>query len=39
MPGRRIEMRKLKEVLRLHLTAEISNRKIGMVTGVGKRQR
>jgi len=36
MPGRRIEMRKLKEVLRLHLTAKLSNRKIGLVTGVGK---
>ena len=36
MPGRRIEMRKLKEVLRLHLTAKLSNRKIALVTGVGK---
>ncbi|MFH1865985.1 MAG: IS21 family transposase, partial [Candidatus Eisenbacteria bacterium] len=36
MPGRRIEMRKLKEVLRLHLTARLSNRKIALVTGVGK---
>jgi transposase len=29
-------MRKLKEVLRLHLTAKLSNRKIALVTGVGK---
>ncbi len=29
-------MRKLKEVLRLHLTAKLSNRKIAMVTGLGK---
>jgi transposase len=36
MPGRRIDMRKLKEVLRLHLTAKLSNRKIALVTGVGK---
>ena len=36
MPGRRIEMRKLKEVLRLHLTARLSNRKIALVTGIGK---
>jgi len=36
MPGRRIEMRKLKDVLRLHLTAGLSNRKIALVTGVGK---
>ncbi len=36
MPGRRIEMRKLKDVLRLRLTAGLSNRKIALVTGVGK---
>ncbi len=36
MPGRRIEMRKLKEVLRLRLTARLSNRKIALCTGVGK---
>ena len=36
MPGRRIEMRKVKEVLRLHLTAGLSNRKIALCTGVGK---
>jgi transposase len=36
MPGRRIEMRKLKEVLRLHLRARLSNRKIALVTGIGK---
>ena len=36
MPGRRIEMRKLKEVLRLKLTAKLSNRKIALITGVGK---
>lgn len=36
MAGRRIEMRKLKEVLRLHLTARLSNRKIALVTGIGK---
>lgn len=36
MPGRRIEMRKLKEVLRLRLTAGLSNRKIALCTGVGK---
>jgi transposase len=29
-------MRKLKKVLRLHLTAKLSNRKIALVTGVGK---
>jgi transposase len=36
MPGRRIEMRKVKDVLRLHLTAGLSNRKIALCTGVGK---
>ena len=36
MPGRRIEMRKLKEVLRLRLTVGLSNRKIALCTGVGK---
>jgi transposase len=36
MPGRRIEMRKLKDVLRLRLKAGLSNRKIALVTGVGK---
>jgi hypothetical protein len=36
MPGRRIEMRKVKEVLRLRLTAGLSNRKIALCTGVGK---
>ncbi len=36
MPRRRIEMRKLKEVLRLRLTAGLSNRKIALVTGIGK---
>jgi transposase len=29
-------MRKLKEVLRLRLTAELSNRKIALITGIGK---
>ena len=29
-------MRKLKEVLRLRLTAKLSNRKIALITGVGK---
>ena len=36
MPGRRIEMRKVKEVLRLRLTAGLSSRQIGLCTGVGK---
>ncbi len=36
MPRRRIEMRKLKEVLRLRLTAGLSNRKIALCTGIGK---
>lgn len=36
MPGRRIEMRKLKEILRLRLQAGLSNRKIALCTGVGK---
>ena len=36
MPGRRIEMRKLKEVLRLQLNAGLSNRKIALITGIGK---
>jgi len=36
MPGRRIDMRKLKEVLRLRLTVGLSNRKIALCTGVGK---
>jgi len=36
MPGRRIEMRKLKEALRLKLTARLSNRKIALITGLGK---
>jgi len=36
MPRRRIEMRKLKEVLRLRLTAGLSNRKIALITGIGK---
>ena len=36
MPGRRITMRKLKEVLRLRLAAKLSNRKIALCTGVGK---
>ena len=29
-------MRKLKDVLRLRLTAELSNRKIALITGIGK---
>ena len=29
-------MRKLKEVLRLRLTAGLSNRKIALITGIGK---
>ncbi|MGV8041464.1 MAG: hypothetical protein AB2L07_15860 [Thermoanaerobaculaceae bacterium] len=36
MPGRRIEMRKVKEVLRLRLTAGLSSRQIALCTGVGK---
>jgi len=36
MPGRRIEMRKLKEILRLRLQAGLSNRKIALCTGVSK---
>ena len=36
MAGRRIEMQKLKEVLRLRLVAGLSNRKIAACTGVGK---
>jgi hypothetical protein len=36
MPGRRIEMRKLKEILRLRLQAGLSNRKIALCTGAGK---
>jgi transposase len=36
MPRRRIEMRKLKEVLRLRLAAGLSNRKIARITGIGK---
>ena len=36
MPGRRITMRKLKEVLRRRLAAKLSNRKIALCTGVGK---
>lgn len=36
MPRRRIEMRKLKEVLRLRLPAGLSNRKIALCTGIGK---
>jgi transposase len=36
MPRRRIEMGKLREVLRLRLKAGLSNRKIALVTGVGK---
>ena len=38
MPRRRIEMRKLKEVLRLRLTAGLSNRKIALCTGIAQRQ-
>jgi len=29
-------MRKLKDVLRLRLTAGLSNRKIALITGIGK---
>ena len=29
-------MRKLKEVLRLRLTAGLSNRRIALITGIGK---
>ena len=36
MPRRRIEMRKLKEVLRLRLAAGLSNREIARITGIGK---
>ena len=36
MPGRRIAMRKVKEVLRLRLTAGLSSRQIALCTGVGK---
>jgi len=36
MPGRRIPMRKLKEVLRLRLAAGLSNRKIALCTEVSK---
>ena len=36
MPGRRIEMRKLKEVLRLRLTAGLSNRKIAKGCGIAR---
>jgi transposase len=36
MAGRRIEMRKLKELFRLRLVAGLSNRKIALCTGIGK---
>jgi len=36
MPARRIVMRKLKEVLRLHFLAGLSRRKIANCTGLGK---
>ncbi len=36
MPGRRIAMRKVKDVLRLRLTAGLSSRQIALCTGVGK---
>lgn len=36
MPARRIVMRKLKEILRLHFLAGLSGRKVAKCTGVGK---
>ncbi len=36
MPARRIVMRKLKEILRLHFVAKLSGRKIADCTGIGK---
>jgi len=36
MPARRIEMRKLKEVLRLRFLAGLSRRKVAEFTGIGK---